>query len=560
MRAIIVILLVCMSFVLTDDVQAASEWETKIDVPTNKVWEIEFSSFVDEQMKKGIVVTDEDGKVVTPTITVDGTIARVAPPSGGYKKGGSYTLSIQAGAMSMYGEKLVEAVDMPFMIAQDDYANVVVNGSVKTVTDVELVGTYMPYGKEGQYAESFILPLGYKVGDIIKMEPNDDYPSGFIRKIVASVQKQGRLHVKTAFPTLEEAFAELDVNETFELRSEDVIDMELADRVVLASQDMSNGWEFALLDYMTTVEGQQYGVTGSIKFDHMSIDLDFNKRKLTNGPHAVTLNAAMVASVSIEPKVAVPLKKMYKEMLNKDVELGKFTYRLPYGLTVELHAGVVLRPSIMMGARVAYTNTTSFKLGAMYERKKFSPIAEFHLQNEKASTIYGGVQIKVGPRFTVEASYLTLGIVNLHNDFGAYVKMENHVDIEGDLGACRLSEAGVFYDMLLEIPALERIAPLNTFPLTGKSLMLAKNNGCELITELAFANDTLTVEEGKVYDTRVNASWKDVVTGQTGKQNVHFIRENFGSIERILLDETVYTIIPAYYEWDLAYNYYFKYE
>ncbi|MEE1131508.1 MAG: hypothetical protein UHX00_07825 [Caryophanon sp.] len=72
---------------------------------------------------------------------------------------------------------------------------------------------------------------------------------------------------------------------------------------------MSNGWEFALLDYMTTVEGQQYGVTGSIKFDYMSIDLDFNKRKLTNGPHAVTLNAAMVASVSIGPKVAVPLKK-----------------------------------------------------------------------------------------------------------------------------------------------------------------------------------------------------------------------------------------------------------
>ncbi|OCS87307.1 Ig-like domain-containing protein [Caryophanon latum] len=544
---IIVILLACIIISVSDDTKVFAdtlEFDVQTDVPVDKVWQITFSSFVSkESLHNKIFVTDEDGNTYNPNYVVekDGTTVSVLPPNDQYDAGKMYTLNVSSDTKSVYDEILEQDATMTFMTSEPSYANIVVNKNVLDVSSIELASgeVYIPFGEPEQQAETFIVPKNiYSIGDIIKMEPNDEFTSGFMRKIVSIEEHNGQVHAKTIFPTLDEVFSELDMNTTFALTSDRLVKMELEDRVVLASNDISQGWEFGLIDYLSTIEGQAYGVTGSIKLDALSFTMDFDKRKITTGPHQFKIDAIVTSSLSIEPQVKLPLQKLYKQLLPKDeINLGTFTYVLPYGFTVQLHAGVTVRPSIMVGGTMAYTNTTEFTLGALYENKNFKGIKKFDNRNDFAKTIVGGGKVEVGPRFTVEAGFLTLGIANMHNDFGAYAKIEQHYDIEDNLGACLVREAGVFYKMSLEIPPLKKFK-VSSFPLAGTELPLITKNECQLVEKIAFTNQTLTATSDEVEQVQVKVNWKDVVTAQTSKMDITELVEYTTSDDRIRVSKT----------------------
>ena len=73
-------------------------------VPSNKVWTINFTDQVgfDSLTKQSIIVTDSEGNNANVTLSLgqDGKSIIVSPPSGGYKAGDSYTLTVEKQAHS----------------------------------------------------------------------------------------------------------------------------------------------------------------------------------------------------------------------------------------------------------------------------------------------------------------------------------------------------------------------------------------------------------------------------------------------------------------------------
>ena len=531
MKQLYTLLTIYLLFLLFNNTTAYAntvEFDAMTDVPADKVWSITFSSFVSEDtLKDAITVTDEDGNTYEPQIEVDEnqTVVRVLPPEGGYTPGVGYTLSVNSSATSIFNKQLEAPVEKSFIIEEEEHFTVTLNENVEAVTDITLApgSKYIMYGEEGQEAETFILPNNsYEVGDIIQMDPNDEFTAGFIRKIVSIEEIDGKLNAKTIFPTLDEAFADLDINTSFELNQDNMVDMELEDRVVIQSEgNVSDGWEFALLDYLTTIEGQVYGVTGSVNMDNVRLKVDFNKEKILEGAHSAELTGTMVTSIEIAPQKNIRLSKNgYIPLVQSDVKLGKFTYVLPYGFTVQFNAGFVIKPSVILGARLAYTNTTDFTLGAMYQNEKFSPIAKFDTRNDTAASISGGVKVKVGPRLTLEGGYATIAILNLHQDFGAYGKYENHLALEDNFGSCTTKEIGAFYDMTFEIPELKRFTPFYKYSPVAKEVPLIEKNGCELITGFEFSEDEVSLDTRELYQAEVYLYSKDIVTAETGKQEL----------------------------------------
>lgn len=489
-----------------------------LDVPSDKIWTLTFNDFIDEKsIGDAVTIVDESGNVTKPRleISADQTKLKVYPPNQGYQKGKQYTIKVSKSAKTIYGKPLKNPIEKSFIIEQEEIIDIQFKSTVIQNQQLQLAPneSYILFGGPNQVAEKYIVKNNqFKVGDIFELKPSKELPAGAVRKILAIELVNGQYIAKTAFPTLDEAFENFEVSATQPLTKKNIVAMVPNENVAVTGD--ADGWEFALLNYVTRLEGGMYGVNGSINFDNVKIHIDFDKENLKNGTHYTALSGTMHTNVSIIPQGKIPLGSKFFELKPNEVKLGTFTYVLPYGFTIQLHAGAVIKPSIILGATFSYTNSTDFMLGAVYQNEKFDTIERFSNRSNSAQSIQLGAEVKVGPRLTIEGGYATLAIVNLHQDVGIYANLMSH-SILNSTKKCVSKEIGGFYDLTFQIPALKEVTIFNKYTPLSKKIPVLTKDDCSTVSHIEFNQTKYEIHENEPQQVQVNAVIKHLVNAET---------------------------------------------
>jgi hypothetical protein len=99
------------------------EWPSKIDVPIDKTWTIEFNYQLDPNSitTENIYVLNENDVKIEVEVAVNGGQGKsvlVKAPAEGYMIGGTYTLYITKGVKSEAGKIIINPVRMNFTVGQ----------------------------------------------------------------------------------------------------------------------------------------------------------------------------------------------------------------------------------------------------------------------------------------------------------------------------------------------------------------------------------------------------------------------------------------------------------
>ncbi|MCB2291245.1 glucosaminidase domain-containing protein [Clostridium sp. CS001] len=130
----LILVIMCGLFLMaSNEVIAATsptQMESKINVSTDKVWQIKFNQAINvDNLSKKVMVYNPIGLSAQVTVSYDNNIITVKPPKDGYISGQTYSLQIYETITDLSGNPLKAAVIMNFTIVAPDNGGLTNNGN-----------------------------------------------------------------------------------------------------------------------------------------------------------------------------------------------------------------------------------------------------------------------------------------------------------------------------------------------------------------------------------------------------------------------------------------------
>ncbi|WP_077214986.1 Ig-like domain-containing protein [Bacillus dakarensis] len=510
-------------------------WDAAIDVPSYKEWTIVLNSYVnpDTVNSDTVYILDSSNTKVNTAVTLGeaDNIIVVEPPAEGFTPGAIYTLHVTDGVQDDEGNPLKNAVSKSFLIESDSIAEVTLQEEVVSLDPEAIVENLEPEVLEsGTASEPITLTqengMSLKIGDIIMIEPNDEFPEGYARKIESIQETDGVYTAETSVPYLGDLISSISLNESVEVTAEDIDPASLGQGVTVSDfreydrnvAGFVEGLQYVFDNYPLEYNQQILFLTGKIQLRNPRIEPKMEWNGIV--PELDDVKFVFKATIVTQLSFSIEASKSIKTIPFKEVEidLGKFSTPIPQlpGLTVGGHVGGVVKVSAIGGFNASITNSTYAEVGFIKNNKNVRAVREFTNTNDISHTGSGGVEVKVGLRTGLHAAYLTVRAVELNNDvgpFGNFKFIWGELVTSNEKLSCQAGEIGVFNDLSVYFPPLKGTWLKSTYTLKSYKLPLLFINNCKSVQSIEFNDPSIEIVSGETRSVKVFSKVFDYSTG-----------------------------------------------
>ncbi|MCI2256138.1 leucine-rich repeat domain-containing protein [Domibacillus sp. PGB-M46] len=520
-----------------------TEFENSAGIVTDKVWTVTFNSFLDpDSVNSTTVYVEDENKIKIDTEVSLGDSENqivVQPPTGGYIPSNIYTLHIK-NVKNSKGRTLPTPVTKTFMVAGERIANIEESPDInKIALNSILESSGLIATNPGENGGTLELKENTLVqsGDVITIEPNEEYPEGLARKVENVEEKNGKLIVTTSVPYLEDMVDLFEFTDSIPVTSEFIEKDSLPKQITVkdftrqsqASGDPVSGLEYSFNDFPITLEGQLLFLNGSIELQNPILNPDFKMdfTGINKDNFSFTLETTVVSKLTLELEGggAIPVKT-FEEI---SLPMGKLKVPIPQlpGLTLDGSISTVVIVGGIGSVNATMANTAKVEVGVIKDNNDIKPIHSFETEKIDFSTKGSfTLELKYGIRASLSASYLLVKFASLSNDFGVYSNASaitgsvySNLDEEmTNLGWCAAGETGFFDDFYFKLQ-WDKLTIWKK-NIAGFKLKLFELNNCNFLQSLAFEADTMEIESGETKKTQVFADIFNLTKSASDRRDV----------------------------------------
>jgi len=434
----------------TEEVKVSDE-ENNTTVETNvepdKAWDFSFSFPLNPETvnSTNITVKDSNDKPVQTTInlTNNNKTISISPPSGGYKKGETYSLHIENGISYSDGEPVSKPYDLTFEVDRDEVEKATLNKNLVIAKKSQVISVN---GSVVKLDKSIKKDL--KVNDIVVI-PTEDNPEGYAAKI-ATVNSDSNIYtVDTFTPSFSEIYEDLEINKTYSIKPEDITLNEgiegieitpisqAEENTMIASANTnekddkkdeyklpkmnigytkSKGFQFKVSGMQISEENQKVTMDGSFAMLDPKVDSDVSlkmfkikKMKLAAKSHVEQDTTFKLEGFdkSLDKKKweKVPVKKLDKlnDKLQKGLKIA--TVKIPTSIPGASFEGAIyfkLKAGVNGEQTITSTLEVDTTRGFIYENGKTKPINTVDVESDYAYKGNSIASVTTGPSLTIK--------------------------------------------------------------------------------------------------------------------------------------------------------------
>jgi len=539
-------------------------------VELDKGWDYSFDKEIDPSSlnNKTVSVIENDGQSVPVDVSLqqlDKTI-HIAPPSGGYKKGTIYHLTMTKGIAYKDGSHVSKKHTLTFVTKRDK----VVDGKLNpNITKVETSSIQSFDGKTLKIDKSAKKDL--KAGDILVL-PSEEEKEGQAVKVVKVTSHFTSYEAEVTTPHFSELFEKLDVYGSFPIKPENFqpnkdlegisvqpIAYSKPNTMIASSEDpekkgeyfspkitskysKENGFQIILSNLNFKRGDKEFKADGMVQVldPYMDLDTDIttgNTKRLilTNNTHMESHTNVRLLGKDGKYKGLTKVTDKNKSLLTEKFILGTYTVPLPEFPLVYLKGTISLKiESDFVGeAKVSVVAELDDSRGVMVEDGKTKPFSNTDFDAQLDVQGHASASLKVGPAATGGVYLFGIGGAGAEVFGGYKAKSEIAMGKSTKLGhyfCYDLSEgpsisASAYADTenLVDEHDIERLFEW-TFIETDLGMMKAVNT-CNTFTALVSKEDKIELKAGQSYELPVEGDYLNILSDMSKIKKIENISD-----------------------------------